>query len=673
MLRSSVVLRRLSISTFLAACLCFTALPLHADNWQPISPDDLKMTSQQAGGAEAIILYHEFVSDDTRKSRSEYKRIKIFSEKAKRFADIEIPYAKEGLFSSQIIDVKARTIGPDGKITPFSGEIFDKTIVKSHGLKYKAKTFTLPDVQVGSIIEWRYTEIWSDEYVLAARWILQEELAQKYAKFAYTPLNLGGSRYVENEHGETADGVYHIGVGIPAGVDVKTVNQRMDQQRMEMEMKNIPAYEEEDSSPPAEMMKMRMYFFYGNSKMLKPEEFWRQQGKFWEKDLDKFIGHSSQVAQAAAQAVSASDTPEQKIRKIYALVQKQKNFTYERHDELDTLAKVRKANTSVEQVLQQGGTHNDLTRLFVAMVQSQKIPAYLMRIATREEVFFQPAIPEWDQLNSEVAIVNLDGKEVFLDPGVPMCPFGMLEWKRTMVQGVRQKATGGTELSQTPVPQYSDAVRQRIADLKLDKDGSLKGQIVMLWIGQEALIQRIEGGRTDEAGRKKQVEDELKALLPPTAIVKLDSATAWDDPDQPLRATFNVELPGLASSTGKRLLLPSGLFQINSRQRFVSADRKTPVYFEYPYRVFDKVLITLPQDVQVENLPQGQKANSEFALCYVERATNGNVLELKRDFAIAGVSFPLNLYPALKSFFDTVHRNDDEQVTLRTAPVAASK
>jgi Domain of Unknown Function with PDB structure (DUF3857)/Transglutaminase-like superfamily len=671
MLRSSVVLRRLSIGSFLAACLWFAVLPLHAgDNWQPITPEDLKMTSEQAGNAEAIILYHEYTSDDTRKSRSEYKRIKIFSEKAKRFADVEIPYSKEGLFSSQIIDVKARTIGPDGKITPFSGEVFDKTVVKTHGLKFKEKTFTLPDVQVGSIIEWRYTEIWSDQYVLSARWIIQENLAQKHAKFSYSPLDLSGSHYVQNEHGDTADGVYHIEVGLPKGVEIKSVPPR----KMELDMTNIPAYEEEDFSPPAEMMKMRVYFYYGSSKMMKPEEFWKEQGKYWDKELDKFIGHSSSVAQAAEQAVSASDSPEQKVRKVYALVQKMKNFSYEGHDELETLAKLRKANTSAEQVLQQqAGTHDDLTRLFVAMVRSLRIPAYMMRIATREETFFQPAIPEWDQLNSEVAIVSLDGKEVFLDPGTRMCPYGLLEWKRTMVQGVRQKASGGTELSQTPLPEYSQAIVQRVADLKLNKEGSLKGQIMMQWMGQEALGMRIEGARTDEAGRKKQAEDELKALLPSTSVITLESATGWDQPDQPLRATFNVELPGLASSTGKRLLLPSGLFQINSRQRFVSANRKTPVYFEYPYRLLDKVLITLPQDVQVENLPQGQKANSEFAICYLERTANGNVLQFKRDFAIAGVSFPLNLYPALKTFFETVHRNDDEQVILRTAAVAASK
>lgn len=666
---SSTIWRRVSLGCFLATCLWLAVVPLRAADWQPITQDDLKLTSAQAGNAEAIILYHEYSSDDARKSSTDYIRIKILTEKGKRYADVEIPYSREGLFSTQIIDVKARTIAPDGSITPFSGQIFDKTVVKAHDVKFKEKAFTLPNVQVGSIIEWRYSKIWSDEYVIAARWILQEDLAQKKAKFIYTPLDLSGNHYVEMDHGDTADGVYHVEIGLPKGVQMKTVNPHS----MELDMTNIPAYEEEDFSPPAEMMKMRVYFYYGSEKMLKPEQFWKQEGKYWDKDLDKFIGHSSSVAQAAVQAVSAADTPEQKVRKIYAAVQKLKNFTYESHDELEVLAGTRKPNTSAEQVLQQqGGTHNDLTRLFVAMVQSQKIPAYLMRVATREETFFQPAIPEWSQLNSEVAIVNLDNKEIFLDPGTRLCPFGLLEWKRTMVQGVRQTPGGGTDLAQTPVPEYNQATVQRVADLKLDKDGNAKGSIAVLWMGQQALGQRIDGAQTDDAGRKKQVEDELKALLPPTAIVKLVSATGWDNPDQPLRADFSVELPGLASSTGKRLVLPSGLFQINSRQRFVSTDRKTPVYFEYPYRVSDKVVITLPPEVQVENLPQGQKANADFAVCYVERSASGNVLQLKRDFAIGGVSFPLNLYPTLKTFFDSVHRNDDEQVTLRLATVAAS-
>ena len=50
------------------------------------------------------------------------------------------------------MNLHARTIRPDGTIVEFSGKAFDKSIVKARSVKYLAKTFTLPDVQVGSIL-----------------------------------------------------------------------------------------------------------------------------------------------------------------------------------------------------------------------------------------------------------------------------------------------------------------------------------------------------------------------------------------------------------------------------------------------------------------------------------------------------------------------------------------
>lgn len=657
--------RVLAVAGILAsAFLCAVPVASACDDWQPITPEELKMTSADAGNAEAIILYHEYSSDDNRRHATEYKRIKILTEQGKRYADVEIRYGgRQWHFGTNITDIKARTISPDGKIIPFSGEVFDKTVVKGHGLKYQAKSFALPDVQVGSIIEWRYTEFWSDNYVLPARWILQENLAQKRIKYSYTPIPLDGNRLVNIGHGDTADRVYHVDVGLPKGFAFKTPNPEI----MQLEMTDVPAYQEEEFSPPIEMMKMRVYFYYGNNNMLKPDDFWRDQGKYWDKEVEKFIGHSSAVAQAAQQAISASDTPEQKLRKLYALVQTMENRSSQQQDWMERLADDSKAATTAEGVLQQkSGTHNDLTRLFVALARSLNIPAYMMRVATREETFFQANIPEWSQLNSEIAIVpGADGKELFLDPGAGKCPFGLLEWRRTASAGVRQRSGGGTEIAQTPPPNYNDAMRQRIAILKLEHDGTAKGNIVLFWVGQEGLQRRSDGAQTDEAGRKKAAEDELKALLPPTALVKLDSLTAWDDPSQPLKAVFSVELPGYAASTGKRLLLPSGLFL--TKPIFLHAERKNPVYFDYPYRLIEKVQITLPSDVQVESLPQSEPVKADFGICSIQRTAKGNMLEIFRDFAIGGMSFPLTEYPKLKSFFEKVRTNDDEQITLQTA------
>src|SRR6185312_116110 len=161
---------------------------------------------------------------------------------------------------------------------------------------------------------------------------------------------------------------------------------------------------------------------------------------YWTKDVEKFIGHSSAVQAAAAQAIAPADTPEQKVRKLYAMVQKMKNLSYEQDAGLQELiaAKSAEKRTAEDILKKQEGTRDDLTRLFVAMVRSVNIPAFVMRVAPRDETFFQVNIPSWRQLSSEVAIVSIDGKEIFLDPGTPTAPYGLLDWKRTAVDGVRQ-------------------------------------------------------------------------------------------------------------------------------------------------------------------------------------------------------------------------------------------
>ena len=115
------------------------------------------MTSEpKAPGAPAIILFHEVDRDDRGHTAHEdvYFRIKILTEEGRKYADIEIPFFKE---EGQIVNIHARTIKPDGTIVEFNGKAFDKSIVKARGVKYMAKTFTLPDVQVGGILEYYYT------------------------------------------------------------------------------------------------------------------------------------------------------------------------------------------------------------------------------------------------------------------------------------------------------------------------------------------------------------------------------------------------------------------------------------------------------------------------------------------------------------------------------------
>ncbi|HEV8491496.1 MAG TPA: DUF3857 domain-containing protein, partial [Candidatus Angelobacter sp.] len=381
------------------------------DDWQPITPEELKMTADPAHPADAIILYHEETADDMTRHRYVYMRVKVLTDKGKDRANVEIPF--DATFAG-ISDIKARTIASDGTITPFTGKAFNSTIVKAHGVKYLAKTFALPNVQVGSIIEWKYTEYW-EEYVIAPHWVLQDDLLTKHAKFTFVPMFKAG-HYIEDSRGDIKDRVYYTLIGLPENTAIKTTANN----RMELELKDIPAFVEEDFAPPSAMMKMRVNFYYGSNKMGKPQEFWKNEGKYWNKEVDSFAGHSGAVAAAASQATSPTDTPEQKARKIYAFVQKIKNLNYTNEEGRleELLNKESKEKRTIDRVLEKNeGYRDEIARLFWAMGRAAGLKVSLMRVSDRNEYFFQQNTPNPLQLTSEIAIVTLDGKEVFLDPG----------------------------------------------------------------------------------------------------------------------------------------------------------------------------------------------------------------------------------------------------------------
>ena len=225
------------------------------------------MTSEpKAPGAPAIILFRQVDRDDRGHTAHEdvYFRIKILTEEGRKYADIEIPFWKE---QGSIVNIHARTIGPDGTIVNFSGKAFDKSIVKARGVKYLAKTFTLPDVQVGSILEYYYTTDLSEHFLFDSRWILSDELFTRNAKFSlqavYQRLCSLALRWTWNR--------LPPGTAQPAEAPNHVIN---------LEASNIPAFQTEDYMPPENEMKSRVDFIYSEDAFEKDtDKYWKKVGK----------------------------------------------------------------------------------------------------------------------------------------------------------------------------------------------------------------------------------------------------------------------------------------------------------------------------------------------------------------------------------------------------------
>jgi hypothetical protein len=655
--------------------LCLGSL---AADWPPISPEELKMMDiKEQPGAPAVFLDREEIDDDMNNVQTVTARIKILTDAGREYANVELPYSHRGF---SITGISGRTVHADGSVVVFEGKTFDKTVERGSGIRINVKSFTLPDVQVGSIIDYRFSLRYEDHILLPPNWDVQTELFQRKAYFKYIPFQNHGNMYIELAHGQIANGLSWTPF-LPPGVQpqqhelpVSTFATTHDVGFwVDLSMTNIPGFVEEPFMPPPTMLKMRVYFYYQeNTKM---DDYWKAEGKFWNKDVEEFVGKNHGVGDEVGKIVAPTDTPEQKVHKIYAFVSSLENQSYipersKQEQKVLDLKVIKGADTVLEN---HSGTHDELNRLFVSMVRAAGIPASMIWVPDRGHDIFIKEYLSTRQLDAEIAIVQLNGKDVFLDPGSKYCPYGNMDWRYTGLQGLRQSPKGA-EIGQTPAPNYTQSITTRLARVSLDEHGMATGTVSLMFKGTSAMLRRQEGGMTDAEGRKKLLEDEVRQSLPGNSEISLSNSPDWDNAEAPLIAQFHVNCP-FAVAAGKRLMLQQQFFEINEKPRFSSPERKTAVYFHVPWQEADEVHITIPSGMEVESLAPDDTIKLEYALYKVQHKQEApDKIFSRRDMIVAQGIFTPAEYTDVKGFFDKVKADDDQPALVRLSQnVAVAK
>jgi hypothetical protein len=648
-----IVLMILVLSLF-----CSTAA--HASiGFQSASPEELKMIDEpHAPGAAAVILFRQVDRDESGMQSHEenYYRIKILTEEGRKYADVEIPFFKGG---GNVVNIRARTTKPDGSIVNFDGKIFDKTIAKARGFKYEARTFTLPDVAVGSVIEYSYSVI-APEY--GSHWILSNELFTRTARFSFKPL--GPSRIPLTLRWQWS--------WLPPG----TPRPAMGPDRIvRLEASNIPAFETEDFMPPENELKSRVDFIYTQDAVQHDaDKFWEKVGKATNESVERFIDKRKAMEQAVGQIVSPNDSQEMKLQKIYARVQQLRNTSYEiqKSTQEEKRAKEKQAN-NVEDIWKHGyGDGEEITWLYLALVRSAGFEAYGVVISERRNYFFNPKMMDTSRLDTNVVLVKLNGKDVYFDPGALYTPFGMLPWSETSVPGLRLDKDGGSWIT-TTLPASSLSRIDRKSDLKVSQDSSdLEGKLTVTYTGLEASRRRVEEHHEDDADRKKMLEDEVREFIPASIEVDLANQPDWNSSSPTLVAEFNLKVPGWISAAGRRELFPAGLFGAAEKHVFDHSNRVHPIYFEFPCQRVDDLTIEIPSGWQVYSLPKPQHQNGNVVNFSTTAEDAKGKLHLTRSLSLDLVLVGIEYYPSLRSFFQTVRTDDEQQIVLQPGTATAS-
>ena len=650
----------------LLSFLCGLAVPSAHAGFQPPSPDELKMTSEpQAPGAPAIILFRQVDRDDNIHTPHEdnYIRIKILTEEGRKYADVEIPFFKE---NSDIVNIRARSIRPDGSVKEFDGKVFEKSLVKGRfegrQERYLAKTFTLPDVEVGSIIEYYYTIDFREYTLFDSHWFLSHELFTKKAAFTLKPF-VGGGMYPN----------YYVRWSwnnLPVGT---TPPKEGPRGTIDMEASNIPAFPSEDYMPPPDELKSRVDFIYEEGIVNRDQaKYWKDLGKKRDGQLESFVGKQKEMQQVVAQIVSPADAPEVKLRKIYDRVQQIRNTSFEvEKTEQQQKREKEKPAENVAEVWKRGyGNGVQLTWLFLALARAAGFEAYGCWVSGRNEYFFTPVTMQGEKLNANVVLVKLNGKDLYLDPGGAFTPFGLLEWYETGVSGLKLDRDGGSWIV-TTLPLPSESRIEKVAKLTLSDTGELEGQLTITYTGLEAASRRIQERHSDDVARKKYLEDYAISEIAAAGEAELTNKPDWANSETPLVAEFKLKVPGWISNAGSRAMIPAAMFTAGERTTFEHTNRVHPIYFQFPHEKVDDITIQLPPGWRVSSIPKSQEKDAHVINYQMKVEADPSSLHLTRKVSIDIMMLQAKYYPALRDFFEIVRTGDGEQIMLQPGEVHA--
>ena len=643
------------IALFLCLATARCCYGQHSEEWLPLSQQERAVKEVPGDpGAAAVQLYYADFRDDISRYEFVHRCIKVLTDSGRSYADVEIMVPAEYHFE----DLQARTIRPDGTVAAFTGKPFDKIVVQHRDDKVLAKSFSLPDVTTGSIIEYKYRLSW-DLYFYDPVWNVQHELYTLKESFWLRPYK--GPLRTRTVADETR--LSFVYSNMPEGVRPKDTSAGV-----ELELEGVLAFKAERYMPPEDNFKAEVRFFYGGQEIESPEAFWRHLGQEWYAKSERFIGSHAEIKRAAARIIGPETNPQQKLRKLYARAQQMRNLSFERERTIKEDRKEDlKPNLSVVDVLTRGyGHHNEIAELFVALARASGFHAELLRASSRKDRIFDMKLLSEKQLDAEIVQVQLNGAALYLDPGTKYCPFGTVNWIHTSVTALKLDKNGGT-LTVVPTATADKSIMGRVAQLYIDAEGSLHGQIALEFKGSEALERRLEELNNDALGRKKDLEDELLSWLPQGSGVRLQEVQGWDSSEDALLAHFEVEVPRFASVVGKRLAIPAGLFRTPHMDAFEAEDRKYPLYFPYTYEEVDNVTIQLPPGYVVETLPDGQDVTLSSTRFITSRAVKEAAVVQTKVLVVNSIYFQPQQYEDLRRFFGKLKATDEEQTVAAPA------
>jgi uncharacterized protein DUF3857/transglutaminase superfamily protein len=596
--------------------------------------------------AEAVVLfdvgelYFDLSSMASTMQFERHIRIKILKAKGKDQADIHLPY-----FSYRNIEyiknLTAQTYNLDAAGNIVTTKVEKKLIYEKPIDKYRTEqVFTFPDVQAGSIIEYKWLQVCTSFSL--ENWYFQQEIPVKY------------SRYRVDFPSEIEVYASPLCV-LPYESKKDSKGTRVIQT---FSMKNIPALRDEPyiscDKDYLQRIDLRLQAINWPTYRQNLVKTWPQQIKALMEDEDFGVQLKRNIPRTTDldEQLKKLTDPYRKMVAIHEYVRK--NMEWNGLKNIWALNGVKAAWKDKK------GTSGEINLILVNLLKDADLKAHAILVSTRDHGVVTSALAEVDQFNKVMAYVEIGENVYVLDATEKNTPSGLIPMEVMFSEGLVIEKPETFEWGWRPLWNDKTMLKNTLVmRADITESGVMNGSASMFSYDYDR-IQRVEDARKDKTKF-------LEKYFQTNQSVKVDSLNFenLDNDSLPFIQKVQFSLP--VSASGEYKYFSTNLFTRLEKNPFVSDSRFSDIFFGVNQSYNIVANITIPEGYAFETLPKNMKMIMPDTSITITRrlAMEGNQISVRVGLEFKKPFFTVQEYPDFKEFYKQLFAVLSEQITIK--------
>ncbi|SHL22932.1 DUF3857 domain-containing protein [Flavobacterium saccharophilum] len=647
---------------------CFSKINAQDNKLGKVTVEELKeKVNRKDTTAAAAILFKKGRTFFTYNKKNGFSanhvyefKIKIYKKEGLRWADQKVRFyiGYEKLNDDQLEFSQAITYNLENGVIAKTKMDNQGTFKKKVNKYWNEKTITLPNVKVGSIIEYKYI-LKSENIVKLPDFDFQYEIPVDYFEYKteipefyiYKTILTGetaitsdsklvsGGQSFDNEHNQTNTISYQQINSFYTGKDISPL-------LFEPYVNNIDNYK---GSIQFELERVRY-----------PDEPVKDYALTWEgvastifkdKDFGKELSQNDFLIEDVKTLVGNVESLNERLNIIFKFVQNKMNWNEENGYYSD--------KGIVKAYADQTGNIAEINFILINMLKLAGIEVNPVLVSTIENGV--PVYPTRTGFNYVIVAAEIDGKQILLDAthkftSPNILPLNVLNWKGRLIK----KDGTSQEIDLYPVllsKEFSNTIA------KLDASGKIEGKIRVQRTDYEAYRFRIQNVAKKEETYLEKYEAELGDLKISNYAIQNKETNLVN----PVIESFSFSSDNQSEIIGDKIFVNPLLFFTRSKNPFTQEKRQMAIYFGYPTQEKINLNLDIPEGYIIESMPKPVRISSEDKeIVYSFNISNeGNKIQISCLKEINSSIFAADEYTGLKELFQKMLASQNEKIVLK--------